>query len=146
MGREITIDRALPVFLGNIGSGFPLYSHIVCVCVCLCTHMCTLMHTCLHVCERQTGKKDHLVLQPRLGNLSRFFNPYPTMCVLILEREEGKEREIEASMGERNINQQPPNICPDWGSNLQPFGKWDSTPMNQPPGQGFLFLFVVKSL
>ena len=67
---------------------------------------------------------------------------------MILEREEGeggekereRERERKKSMGERNVDQLPPvctltrdrthnlGMCPDQGSNLQPFGVQNDAP------------------
>ena len=69
-----------------------------------------------------------------------FFNPYPRICLLILEREGG--RETDRHQYERNFDWLPP-ICtqtgdqtcnlsmyPDQESNLQSFAVWDDTPTN----------------
>ena len=62
------------------------------------------------------------------------------MFLLILEREEGGQRERETWMGEKSIDQLPPihaltedgthnpGMRPDWDSNLQPFGFWANIP------------------
>ena len=79
-----------------------------------------------------------------------FVNPHPRICLLILERKEGGERETEreTSMWERNINGLPPlhtltgdwtcslGMCPEQGLNLQPFGVWDVTPTKHTTQQG----------
>ena len=57
-----------------------------------------------------------------------FFNPHPRIWSLILEREEGREIEKHLSVAS--------HMCPDRGSNLQPFSVSDDAPTKEPPGQG----------
>ena len=65
-----------------------------------------------------------------------FFNPHPRICLLILERRGGGERE------EREKHRSPPLhiptgdrthnlcMCPDLGSNPKSFGVWDDALTN----------------
>ena len=50
-----------------------------------------------------------------------FFNPYPTTCVLILEKGEEKEKKRERNT---DVRENHPlvafHICPEWGPNPQP--------------------------
>ena len=76
------------------------------------------------------------------SSLIFFLNPDPSICLLNLEREEGKERERERNINVGNINQLPPvhapsgdpshnlGMCSDWGLNLQSFGVQDDAPTN----------------
>ena len=71
-------------------------------------------------------------------SLSDYFslNPHPGICLLILEGERREKYRCET-----NINRLPPictltgnrtchlGVCPDWGSNPQPFGALDGTPV-----------------
>ena len=68
------------------------------------------------------------------------------MCSLLLEREEGRERERNIDVRETVIGLPPVHaptrnqthnlgMCPDWESNPQPFGVWDDAP-TELPGQG----------
>ena len=68
-------------------------------------------------------------------------------------REGERETERETLMWEGNIDWLPPictstgdqthnlGMCPDWGSDLQPFGVWDHAPTNSATSQGKMFLF-----
>ena len=72
-------------------------------------------------------------------SLSLSFNPHPRICLLILEREEGREN-IDVREKDRfaatciypDWRDQTCNLgmCPDWESNLQTFGVWDDAPTN----------------
>ena len=76
----------------------------------------------------------------------RTLYPHLRICLLILEREEGRERET--AMWERNINRMPPihaptgywthnlGMCPDRKLILQSFGAWDDSPTNWPTKLG----------
>ena len=69
-------------------------------------------------------------------------NPHMRIWSLILERKGGRAGERETSVSEGDIDRLPlidsptggrtcnPGMCPDWGSNLQPFGTWDETQNN----------------
>ena len=81
------------------------------------------------------------------------FNSHRRICLLILEREEGRKRE-------RNIDRLPLictltrdrtcglGTCLDWGSNQQPFGVQDDAPTNGATQLGemkaFLLLFLLR--
>ena len=60
-----------------------------------------------------------------------FFYPRPRACLLIPERREEREGNIHARET-RPSWEQTHNVgmCPDWESNLQPFGLWDDAPTN----------------
>ena len=76
-----------------------------------------------------------------------FFNPHPRICLLILERQGERETEGDGGGGEKHewegetsigcfpcVPQQGmelvPCMCPDRGSNPQPFGVRDNGPTN----------------
>ena len=67
------------------------------------------------------------------SNLPLFFNPHLRICLLILEREEGREREKHQSVASHSAwtRNQTYNLgmCPDQESNPHTFGVWD-TPTN----------------
>ena len=64
-----------------------------------------------------------------------------------------REKEKESSMWDRNINQLPPlhaptgiqthslGMCPDRGSNPQPWGAQDNAP-TEPPSQGTILTYL----
>ena len=90
-----------------------------------------------------------------------FFLSLPrTFFHCFIEREEGRERKTERHINvwERNINWLPPictltggwahnlGLCPDWGSNPQPFSLWDYAPTNwatQARGVSWIFDVVM---
>ena len=47
-----------------------------------------------------------------LFGFKSFFNPHPRICLLILEREEMRERERKRNIDVRNSNQLPPIHTP----------------------------------
>ena len=79
-----------------------------------------------------------------------FFTPHMRICLLIWERER------ETLMWERNINQFPPmctptgywthnlGMCPEWDSNLQPFGVQDNVPINWATQPGINNFYKIK--
>ena len=89
-----------------------------------------------------------------LGTL--FLNSHLRICLLILEREEGRGSERERDIYVRNINRLPLalpltgnqtrnlGMCPDRGSKPQPFGVLDNTEPPEPPSQGWQ-LFAYQS-
>ena len=51
------------------------------------------------------------------------------LFLLILEREKWREEEVERNIDVRKKHSSVASCrCPDWESNLQPFGVWDDAP------------------
>ena len=98
-----------------------------------------------------------LVISSLLFHLLFFFNPHPRTCLLVLESREGREREKETSMGDRDINQLPPvhtptggwthplGMCPARGSNSWPLGIQDrcSSQLNHTDQGHFVDFFFI---
>ena len=62
-----------------------------------------------------------------VGGCINFFYPHPRMCLLILERGKGRQREKEISMQESNIDRLPPVCTPtrDRTPNLGMCSEWE---------------------
>ena len=85
-----------------------------------------------------------------------FFNPHPRICLLILERKRGRERET--SMWKRNIDLLLPihdptrdwthnlRMCPDWKWNPQIFGVQDNTLPNWDTQPSNFFIYFNSTL
>ena len=70
-----------------------------------------------------------------------FLNPHLRVCSLILERQEGGEREREMNVREKHLSAASPTrptrgqthnagVFPDQGSHPQHFDVWDGVPTN----------------
>ena len=85
-----------------------------------------------------------------------FLNPHPRICLLILERKRGRERET--SMWKRNIDLLLPihdptrdwthnlRMCPDWKWNPQIFGVQDNTLPNWDTQPSNFFIYFNSTL
>ena len=62
--------------------------------------------------------------------LIHFFNPHLRLCLLILGREEGREKERNIDVREKH-QLVASHVFPGQGWNPQPFGVWDDAPTNQ---------------
>ena len=118
------------------------------ILLALLTFLCFFIHTSYRIvvnkamchvirCVRKGALKSrqafyHLCVHTYIIRISSIFNPHSRICLLILEGEEGRERET--SIGRLfyaahwGSNPQPSSTCPDQETNPHPFAAWDDLP------------------
>ena len=79
--------------------------------------------------------KNHGIFTFFFQALSYFFNPHLRICVLTLEREEGRERKRERKR--INVRDKHQSVCPLTGDRTyNPLVRWAALQPTEPTGQG----------
>ena len=88
------------------------------------------------VLSEEEGVGSEFQLAWNSGYLILFFNAHPRRCLLLLERQEGRDTGREREKGERQGEREKERLLaashrhPDWGLNSQHFGTRDDAPTN----------------